>query len=296
MTDATDAAGAAGTDTAASAGFSATAAAGTTKPAAGQHGGQAPAGQAPETTGGASAAYRPEGLPDHLYGASERETLDKLWNAYLGYRRSETERGEKVGAVPDAPDKYTFQPAETIAPYLPNVADDPVMKAAQAAAHKHGLGDKQFAGFVNEFMGGLLAGELLDEPFSAEKERAIIAGDVADPAERAKAADRLARDTVAYIDALAAQGKLPKETADWAKGRTDRGHFIRLVQTLRAQAPGLEVGGQAGAAAGVSEDMIDARIRDPRNDTDSPTYSESYRAETMRLIELWERQKSAARA
>lgn len=244
------------------------------KPAAAS-GGAAPAGQAP-VDGGASAVYRPEGLPDHLLGKDERETLDKLAKAYSGAR----EAISKFGAVPDAPEKYAFTPAEAVAPYLPNVAEDPVFKAAQAAAHKHGLGDKQFAGFVNEFMGGLVNGQMLDEPFSAEKERAIVAGDVADPAERAKAADKAATDTIAYIDALAAQGKIAKETADWAKGRTDRGHFIRFVGALRSAAPSVELGG-AGAPAGITREDLQKRQADPRQKTDP-----AFQAETNRLYQL----------
>ena len=71
------------------------------------------AGQAPADPG-ASAAYRPEGLPDHLLGKDERETIDKLFKAYGGAR----EAIAKFGAVPEAPDKYEFTPAEAVAPYL----------------------------------------------------------------------------------------------------------------------------------------------------------------------------------
>jgi len=247
------------------------------KPAAAS-GGAAPAGQAPADAG-ASAVYRPEGLPDHFLGKDERETIDKLFKAVDGYRKGDAARGEKIGAVPDAPEKYAFTPAAEVAPYLPNVADDPVMKVAQAAAHKHGLGDRQFSGFINEFMQGLVTGGQLDDPFSAEKERAIVAGDVADPQERAKVADRVANDTIAFIDSLQQQGKLAKETADWAKGRTDRGHFLKLVQTLRAAAPTLEVGGQ-GAPAAITRADLQKRQADPRQKTDP-----AFQAETNRLYQ-----------
>jgi hypothetical protein len=244
------------------------------KPAAAP-GGAAPAGQAPADPG-ASAVYRPEGLPDHLLGTTERETIDKLFKAVDGYRKGDAARGEKIGSVPDAPDKYAFQPAEAVAAYLPDVTNDPVFKSAQAAAHKHGLGDKQFAGFVNEFMAGLVQGQMLDDPFSADKERAIIAGDVQDPGERAKAADKVAKDTVAFLDAMVAQNKLPKETAEWAKGRTDRGHFLKLMQVMRSSAPSIELGGSA--PSGITREDLRKRQADPRQQTD-PTFA----AETDRL-------------
>lgn len=277
-TAAAGAAGAAASPDPAAAGAAAGAVTPDPKPAAAS-GGAAPAGGQAPADAGASAVYRPEGLPDHFLGKDERETIDKLFKAVDGYRKGDAARGEKIGAVPDAPEKYAFTPAAEVAPYLPNVADDPVMKVAQAAAHKHGLGDKQFSGFINEFMQGLVTGGQLDDPFSAEKERAIVAGDVADPAERAKVADKVANDTIAFIDALEQQGKLPKETADWAKGRTDRGHFLKLVQTLRQAAPAVELGGQ-GAPAAITRADLQARMADPRQKTDP-----AFQAETTRLYQ-----------
>lgn len=253
----------------------AAAAAGGKEPAAAP-GGAAAAGQAPGEDG-ASAVYRPEGLPDHLLGKDERETIDKLFKVVDGYRKGDAARGEKIGAVPDAPEKYSFTPAETVAPYLPNIGEDPVMKVIQSAAHKNAIGDKQFSGFINEVMGGLITSNMLDEPFSADKERAIIAPDITDPGERAKAADRAATDTIAYLDALAEQGKIAKETADWAKGRTDRGHFIRLVSALRSGAPGIETGDQSAPKSITAADLR-ARQADPRQQT-----SPAYQAETARL-------------
>lgn len=235
----------------------------------------APAAGQPPADAGASAVYRPEGLPDHLLGKDEKETLDKVFKAYAGAR----ERISKLGDVPDAPDKYDFTPAEAVAPYLPDVKNDPVFKSAQAAAHKFGMGSAQFAGFINEFMGGLVQGQMLDDPFSADKERAIVAGDVQDPAERAKVADKVARDTVAFLDALVEQKKLPPDTADWAKGRTDRGHFLKLMQAMRASAPGIELGGE-GAPQGVTREDLRKRQADPRQQTDP-----AFQAETTRLYQ-----------
>lgn len=233
------------------------------------------AGQVPPASGGPSPAYRPEGLPDHLLGKDDRDTLDKVSKAYAGARDAIA----KFGSVPDAPEKYAFAPAEAVAPYLPNVAEDPAFKAAQAAAHKHGLGDKQFAGFVNDFMAGLIGGQMLEDPFSADKERAIIAPDVSDPGERAKAAAKASSDTVAFLDAMQQQGRIDQATADWAKGRTDRGHFLKLMSAMRAGAPGIEMGGQNGAAD-VTKADLEKRHADPRQKSD-PTFQ----AETNRLYQ-----------
>lgn len=236
-----------------------------------------PAGQAPGGGGGPSPAYRPEGLPDHLYGATERETIDKLFKGYAGAR----EAISGFGTVPEAPEGYAFTPSEAAAPYLPDLANDPFMKTVQASAHKHKIGDKQFQGFIGDVMSGLIEGGQLDDPFSADKERAIIAPDVQDPAERAKAADKAIRDTIAFLDAMVEQKKLARETADWAKGRTDRGEFIRLMTAMRASAPGLAMGGGAANADGLSE--LDKRVADPRNQFGGPKYEAAFAKETMAM-------------
>lgn len=275
MTDAAAAAAATAADTPAiSPGQAATPAPAVTDPPAA---GAPAAGQAPADPG-ASAVYRPEGLPDHLLGKDERETIDKLFKAVDGYRKGDAARGEKIGAVPETPDKYEFTPAEAVAPYLPDIANDPVMQKVQVAAHKNGLGGKQFSAFVNDVMGELINAQMLDDPFSADKERAIVAGDVQDPTERAKAADKVAKETVAFLDAMAEQGKIPKETADWAKGRTDRGHFLKLMQAMRASAPSIELGG--AVSAGITRADLRKRQEDPRQQSDP-----SFQAETTRLYQ-----------
>ena len=49
-----------------------------------------PGGAGGQATGGegSPSPYRPEGLPDHLYGASDRETLDKVFGAYKPAREA----------------------------------------------------------------------------------------------------------------------------------------------------------------------------------------------------------------
>jgi hypothetical protein len=255
-------------------------------PAAAAQAGAAPAGSGEPAGGqalgggGPSPVYRPEGLPEHLHGASEKETIDKLWKAYGGAR----EAIGKFGEVPSEAGGYAFQPSEALAPYLPNLEADPVMKLAQGAAHKHGLGSKQFQGFLGDVMEGLVSGGMLDDPYSPEKERAIIAPDLTGNEQKA-AAEAARNEAIGYVDALVAQGKLDQGTADFFKGRSDRGHMIRLVQAIRSQqaGAGLAVGGRA--QIGDSEAELDKRIADPRNQFGKPTYSEAFARETRAMAQ-----------
>lgn len=240
-------------------------------------------GQTPGQAEPSPAGYRPEGLPDHLYGATDRETIDKLHKAYGPAR----EFISRAGSVPDDPAGYAWTPSEAVAPYVPDHGNDPVVKITQQAAKAAGIGDKAYGTFMGAIMDGLVGSGMLDDPYSADAERAIIAGDVTDPAERTKAADKASREAIGYVDMLAEQGKIGKDTADFIKGRSDRGHMIRFIQAARAMAApasGVAMGG-GGATGQVTRADLQKRQADPRNQFGNPAYDAEYAAETNRLYQ-----------
>lgn len=101
----------------------------------------------------------PDFLPDHLRGKDADETLTKLHTAYKGARDAMAKgRGKLDGDVPEKSDGYTFEDTGTadapdkIFAELTNEASKPLVSAAQKAAHKMGIPDKAFQGFMREFV------------------------------------------------------------------------------------------------------------------------------------------------
>lgn len=103
---------------------------------AGGAGGAAAGAQGGSNDAAAAAAaagqpYRPQGLPDTMFGKDDRETIDKMHNALNGYRQRDS-------AVPsDAAAYNTFEidkAPETIRPHLQALAQDPLFGAVAKVA------------------------------------------------------------------------------------------------------------------------------------------------------------------
>lgn len=109
----------------------------------------------------------PDFLPEHLRGKDADETLKKVHDAYAGARKALSKGGNKLdGEVPDKPDGYTFEDAgseeepDRIFAELTSEASKPMVDMARKAAHKAGIPDKAFAGFMRDFVAGAAEGGL----------------------------------------------------------------------------------------------------------------------------------------
>ena len=122
-------------------GFGAGVGSGSGSPAAGAG---AAGGQPNGGSGDGPSPYRPEGLPDHYFGDSDKATIDKLHAAVTGFRKNQGD----AGAVPASADAYSFEPSDTLKPYVAGFDKDPVYAAVRGIAHKAGITDKQFKTFM----------------------------------------------------------------------------------------------------------------------------------------------------
>lgn len=237
-----------------------------------------------------SGPYRPEGLPDHLAGANDRETVDKLFKAFDGYRRGEAERG----AVPKTAADYAFEASDKLKPFVQNFDKDPVYAAARDIAHKAGMTDKVFKAFIPGLLEHLVEGGLVDQPVDAKAQlRTLAPSNVAgdDAAKEAAGAKRV-RDNVAWVDGAKAQGAFgdpndpgAKEIADFfasTLASDPRAH--RAIEWLRGKdaepRPALPA---SGSGAGTAD--LTARINDPRGNPNSPQFDRAFAAETDRMLQ-----------
>lgn len=110
----------------------------------------------------------PQGLPSEFAGASADETLGKLLGGYTDLNTRFGGMREKLSKMPSAPEKpdmYSFEPGDNLKPFFGDLAKDPAFASARTAAHKHGLSQEQFAGFISDVYSPLVEQGVLSAPF-----------------------------------------------------------------------------------------------------------------------------------
>lgn len=243
----------------------------------------APDGQAPGGSDGSLSAYRPDGLPDHLVGETDQQTIDRLFEAYSGARKA-ISKGD-MGDVPESADGYPMEFSEAVMEAIGNPEEDQLLMRVRDEAHKHGLTDKQFTGFLDSVMTAMLDDGLVEPHFDAEKEISALVPDNAselDDAGRRAAVEARVRDNEAAIKTWQSRG-LPEAAAtelqallDTAAGNQAVEFFTRGLQS-RQPAPG------GGPSPAVSEQDLEARSKDPRNQFGKREYDPAFAHETTRL-------------
>jgi hypothetical protein len=222
-------------------------------------------------------------LPDHLVGASEKETIDKLFGAYKGARQSIGE----AGSVPEKPEAYSFEASDKLKPYVANFDKDPVYGAVRGIAHKAGITDKQFKAFLPGVLEHFVDSELVGAPIDpkAMLRELAPANAGASDAEKETAGARRVQDNIAWIDGAKANKAMPEAVADFfaaAAAGDPKAHAA--IEWLRGSSsePKPALGGGNGGA-GVSEDQLKARIADPRGQVGGPQYDPAFARETDEL-------------
>lgn len=253
--------------------------------AGGQPGGQ--------NNGQGAQPYRPEGLPDHLVGKDERETIDKLYGAVKGFREQQGDRG----AVPKTPNDYKLEASDKLKPYVANFDKDPVFTATRDIFHKAGITDKQFNAVVGPWLEKLIEGGLVDAPVDAKaqlRSLAPAAFEKSDDATKEAEATKRMNNNLAWVDVAKAQGLWPagpdgkSEIADFfAAALTADPRAHKAVEWLRGQnaepRPALNGGQNVG---GVSQQDVLNRQNDPRNDPRNSKYEKAFAVETDRLSKM----------
>lgn len=249
--------------------------------------GGAPGGGQPGDGGAAPSPYRPDGLPDHLFGGNDRETIDKLHKAVSGFR---TQQGE-AGAVPENPEGYSFDASDKLKPYVGNFDKDPVYGAVRGIAHKIGMPDKMFKAFVPAILEHFVDGELVAAPIDPKQilrdmSPANLAN--ASDADREAAGARRVQDNVAWIDGAKANGTMPEGVADFfaasAAGDPRAHAAIEWLRGSKSE-PAPAMGG--AVASGVSEADLKARLADPRGQVGAEKYDPAFARETDEMYKKY---------
>lgn len=225
---------------------------------------------------GTPQAYYPEGLGETFRGKNDKETIDKLAGHLSGLPQAPKEAKE-----------YAFKPSEKLAPFFGQEKDNQVLDAFRDVAHKHGLGQQQFEGVINEFYGNLMEKGLIQSPVSLDAEFQQLGGSSGDPATQiAKGKERVLA-LEGGIDALAGKKLISEDQAGVLKNLAMKANEVVALERLLSVIPaakGPQNGGQPGNT-GMSKADVLKRMQDPRYMFNSGQFSQAFYDETDRLYE-----------
>lgn len=218
------------------------------------------AGKGEEGDDKPAAPFRPEGLPDHLAGENDRETIEKLNKAYLGARAQISEGTQ--GKAPKTSDDYKVELADDLG--LPvdaeGAADKPVIDALRTAAHANGLTQGQFNGVLNDTLRSLVASGLIDDPYDAAREFDVLGGK--------EAAMPVINALVDWGKGLVKQGMLSEDDFSEYKIMAGTGRGARVMVVLREMTGEPPINLHTAPSGLPSKDELDAMIGDDRYGVD----------------------------
>jgi len=122
-----------------------------------------------------STGEKPEGFPDEYWDAEAKgPNAQALFEAVQKQEKIAKDLRAKMGKgshkPPEKPEQYSFKPSEKAAEHIKD--GDPLVAAAQKIAHKHGLSQQQYEGFMAEISDSMvdIAAQMGDESSPANEE------------------------------------------------------------------------------------------------------------------------------
>lgn len=220
-----------------------------------------PAGDPAPKTG----PYRPDGLPDHLVGADEKETIDRLAKAYDGARK---ELGGKKN-VPEKLDDYKIElPKEIAEKVLQSGEDgkDPVFEKIRGILHANG---------VDPQVGVALTQGLYEEVLVKLNEKAATVDGTyneLDPEFKsfgdAAAAEPVIEANKAWITGLKTKGVIDDKDAEEMLMHVGYGVGLKWIDKIRTKISGeqpIPVNMDTPKAGGdLSKEKLDEMMQDER--------------------------------
>ncbi|GAA2871903.1 hypothetical protein GGQ99_000967 [Aminobacter niigataensis] len=248
--------------------------------AAGAGGGSDDAAAAAAAAAAAGAGpYRPNGLPDTMFGKDDRETIDKMHTALNGYR-------QRDASVPDKVEAYNSfdvdKAPEAIKPFIAQLSNDPLY----AAAAKVAIEEKIPVGAMQKmtmalYEAGAQAG-ILEAPLDVAAERAALLPETAknmSQADQDKAIDARMLANEDFVKLMVSNGKLDQKAADHTLLMLmDSAHGNQFLEAVAKMATGsdraqpLNGDGGAGGAGQGQREALRAQLAAPEMNPQHPNF------------------------
>lgn len=206
--------------------------------------------------------YRPEGLADHYYGATDQETIDKLNTAVAGFRKDQA----KGSPVPEKIEDYKIELKPDLAEKLLKPGEDgkdPVFDAIKGVLHKHKLSPEAGAAVMEEIYGSL--NQIIEagggDEFVADVGYKQLGG-----ADKAKP---MIDANNAWITGLMNNKKISEAAGKELQLLCYHGEGLAALEELRISLGGekpipADLSGSNKTAGGLTEEKLHEMMRDPR--------------------------------
>ncbi|CDI08695.1 hypothetical protein [Agrobacterium pusense] len=215
----------------------------------------------------------PQGLPSEFAGASADETLGKLLGGYTDLNTRFGGMREKLSKMPSAPEKpdmYSFEPGDNLKPFFGDLAKDPAFASARTAAHKHGLSQEQFAGFISDVYSPLVEQGVLSAPFDPAGELKTFSSatglDVKGTQEALVANETFAKGLSAQLKDVPEALKNDVNGMLMALTDTAAGNVLLRALSGRLGENGIRISGDGGQQGALTADDLKKLDTDPRID------------------------------
>jgi hypothetical protein len=254
--------------------------------AAGTGGADPTQGGRTEPIGGADGQgaqlHKPDGIPDHVLGQSDQETIDKLFTAYKG-ARDELAKGKP--AIPKA-GEYKFEWSDAVKGAGGIASDDEAVKAFAEIANEHGYTQQQIDA-IPKFFDKLVEKGVIEKPFDSARMLEDLA-----PAEfrgtpeqrQAKGGERL-NQAEAFIGQLTAEQGFSDAMKQELRLLTTSVEGVRVVEAFMRSGMNASVSaGAGGRQTAVTKADLQARTADPRNDAFGSKFDPDFAEETRKMF------------
>ncbi len=229
----------------------------------------------------APTSYRPQGLADHLFGATNEETIDRLHRAVDGNR----DFMARMGSIPKDATGYKYEFSDAVkAGFNLDAEKDPALKAFSEIALEAGLGDRQAQTLIPKFLDKIVELGIVQLPKPTEALMAELAPANIGGTDQDKQVAGAKRYNGAqnYITTLQANGHLSKEASGDLMLLTSTKGGLEAIEFLMSRVEAtVKPGG--GAADAITEADLRARNADPRNNSADPKFDKAFADETTRL-------------
>lgn len=230
-------------------------------------GGEGPGDDAPP------APHRPEGLPDHLLGTTDVETLDKITKAYVGSREALAKGG---GPPPDKPEDYEWKTPPEMGDLVPD--GDPAIALFKEACHDAGVGKEMFSPLVARFLEKAIDGGLFPPPQDLKAEAKIMGPN----------ADANLAIISGWRESLLEQKIISAEEASELTIMAGTGHGANVLLTLMAMTGERHIPPTPpGLMEAASTKELATRMQSKKMHQDSGEFDEAFYAETTRQLDAY---------